>query len=242
MNINGIQSSLAQLIDFLHRHEISVACIQESKLKRNNADPVIPGYSVIRKDRPRNNGGGGLLILVQYTGLDTSQIEPTPDQTHAWPLELLAVTVILNNAPMNIFNVYIPPMSRDRNYRPDLSPLLNFSDSDSFIGGDLNAHHVGWFSATNGDETEARGNSLIEEILASEYVILNEDIATRQPSAGPNTSPDVSLISAHLATSVSWKAITDLNSDHLPIIIEFEEGREEVEENRRTYVNMNKAD
>ena len=64
VNINAIQSSLAELIDFLHRQEISVACIQEIKLKRNNADPVIPGYSVIQKDRPRNDGGGGLLIAL----------------------------------------------------------------------------------------------------------------------------------------------------------------------------------
>jgi hypothetical protein len=44
---------------------------------------------------------------------------------------------------------------------------------------------------------------------------------TRSPSNGNPTSPDISLISIHLALSVVWTADVALNSDHLPISISF---------------------
>jgi hypothetical protein len=46
---------------------------------------------------------------------------------------------------------------------------------------------------------------------------MNTDSPTRLPSNGNSSSPDISLISAHLALSVSWDADISLNSDHLPI-------------------------
>ena len=248
LNVNGIQSSVKELSEYLVRNQISVAVIQESKLRKKSKTPAIHGYSVIRKDRPRNDGVGGLLTLVeesiQYEVLDTSQIEEAPDQVHQWPFELLGIRVKLNNNPLNVFNLYIPPVSRDRGYRPSLTPLLSFSSDDSVIAGDFNAHSVGWNSAlvVQDGDVEARSDSFLEEIEASEYFILNEDEQTRRPSVGLASSPDVTLISAHLAAAVSWKVEVDLNSDHLPIIVEFEEDKEEDDEVRRTYVNLKKAD
>ena len=92
----------------------------------------------MRKDRPRDDGGGGLLTLVEesieYEVLDTSQIEELPDQDHQWPLETLGVKVKLNGSPVNVFNVYVPPVSRDRTYKPSLTPLLSFSEDDYYCG------------------------------------------------------------------------------------------------------------
>ena len=247
LNINGIQSSAKELSEFLVKNQISVAALQESKLKKKSKSPVIPGYSVIRKDRPRDDGGGGLLMLVkeniEYEVLDTSQIESVPSQVHQWPLELLGIKVKLNNSQLDVFNVYIPPVSRDRNYRPSLTPLLSFSENDSIIAGDFNAHNAGWFSQLDVQDADvvARGDGFVDEIEASEYCILNEGDQTRRPSAGSASSPDITMISAHLASAVSWKVVVDLNSDHLPIVVEFDDDREEDGEVRRTYVNLKKA-
>ena len=53
LNVNGIQSSVKELSEYLVRNQISVAVIQESKLRKKSKTPAIHGYSVIRKDRPR---------------------------------------------------------------------------------------------------------------------------------------------------------------------------------------------
>jgi hypothetical protein len=90
-------------------------------------------------------------------------------------------------------------------------------DDDALVPGDLNAHDAAWFSSSS----DARGESLAQQIDISSFFILNSDSPTRCPSNGNNTSPDISLISAHLALSVMWAMCTALNSGHLPISITF---------------------
>jgi hypothetical protein len=53
------------------------------------------------------------------------------------------------------------------------------------------------------------------------FFILNNDTPTRLPPNGNPTSPDLSLISVHLALSLSWSTNVSLDSDHLPISISF---------------------
>jgi hypothetical protein len=56
-------------------------------------------------------------------------------------IKLLGVTAMINGSPIFIFNVYIPPSSScPAQYKPDLTPLLSYSDSDMIILGDVNAH------------------------------------------------------------------------------------------------------
>jgi hypothetical protein len=62
---------------------------------------------------------------------------------------------------------------------------------------------------------------LAQQVEKSSFFILNTDFQTRHPSNGNPSSPDFSLISAHLALSVTWEICTSLNSDHLPICLTF---------------------
>ena len=73
------------------------------------------------------------------------------------------------------------------------------------------------------------------------FVILNQDSPTRCPSWGVKTSPDVSMISAHLGLAVSWKVESALQSDHLPITITFDDSKQ-AEGEKRCYVYLGKAD
>ncbi|KAH7696225.1 hypothetical protein AAVH_36707, partial [Aphelenchoides avenae] len=87
-----------------------------------------------------------------------------------------------------IYIVYIPPDSScEPGYKPSLAHLLEDGDtSDTLVLGDLNPL---WHSI----RADARGTTLSEEMLDSNYGVLNEDPPTRLPSAGEPTSPDVSL-------------------------------------------------
>ena len=154
-------------------------------------------------------------------------------------LELIAVNAKINNAEISIFNVYCPPSSScGRGYFPDISTLLNNADGDALILGDWNGHDSSWFSSINDD----RGEHLVSEIEMSNLVILNQDTPTRLPGNNQrSTSPDISLISAHLAMAVNWSVDAKLSSDHLPISISFVDDQPNPRLSR-TFTNFHRAD
>ena len=81
-----------------------------------------------------------------------------------------------------------------------------------------------------------------DSINISNYGILNWDSPTRVPPNAEPSSPDVSLASTSLITSCSWKTLSMLNSDHLPILIILQMKTTSTSGLRRTYVNLKKAD
>ena len=237
-NCNGLTSAAERLSHFLHLHNVKVAAIQETKLQPRNKDPRIPGYSILRRDRPGGGRGGGVALLfhhsVAFTPVDINFVDPH--------LEAIAASVSINNSNYNVANIYCPPSSAcPSNYIPNFDAVLDLAQGDSLILGDWNAHHGAWFSPSEDD----RGEALAEAIENSDLCVLNLDQPTRLPlGAGNNqrpTSPDVSLISAHLALAVTWSAHVHLASDHLPITIAF---NDDVPNPRlaRSFINFKRAD
>jgi exonuclease III len=118
MNINGIQNSRFELLDFLNTHSIKVACIQESKLTARLKAPSFPGYALV--------SWGGLVILiyhlVPFLNINTSSLTAC-DQS----LEVLAVQIDIGLSKLDIFNIYLPPISScPVGHRPDFATLLDF--------------------------------------------------------------------------------------------------------------------
>ncbi|KAA0192383.1 hypothetical protein HAZT_HAZT002411 [Hyalella azteca] len=104
-------------------------------------------------------------------------------------------------------------------FSPSLTPLLELDAHNTIIMGDFNAHNPAWFSATQDDRAAARGATLINQIDSGQFILPNQDTPTRLPSQGAPSSPDVTLISPHLALDAVWTPLARLNSDHLPISI-----------------------
>jgi hypothetical protein len=82
---------------------------------------------------------------------------------------------------------------------------------------DVTAHHGAWFATS----TCSRGGDLVLAIDSSDLCILNSNTPTRLPNSGNPNSPDLTLISAHLAAASTWCTHIQLNSDHLPITVDF---------------------
>ena len=209
-------------------------------MKPNIKDPSIPGYSILRRDRPGAGGGGGVAILVHtsvsYVPIDTSNI------IHNDIVEAQGIVATINNAPFSVINVYVPPSSAcPRGFQPDVASILACASEDCFILGDWNAHHDAWHSHTDDD----RGEHLVDEIESSNFCILNQNQPTRLPQGRNNnqrpSSPDISLVSAHLTLAVSWSTETTMSSDHLPIAISFV-GDTPSPQERKTYINFHRAD
>jgi hypothetical protein len=79
-----------------------------------------------------------------------------------------------------------------------------------------------------------------KKIEDSNHIIFNLDSHTRRPLNGSSNPPDVSLISSHLALSVSWSTEVTLNSDHLPIGVTFTDDQPPPR-TAKTFVNFKRA-
>ena len=215
-----MRNSRDELLQFLITHNIRVACLQETKLTPPSNPVLFKGYSVVRRDRPSGDGGGGLAFLVRedtpYLPLDTDPLFPNDPTT-----EHQGIYATIDNIKLAIINLYIPPAnSCPRDHSPQLSHLFERDfGCDTLVVGDFNAHHEAWHSSTNSSRAAARGELIVEAAESSSLCLLNTAHPTRLPTNGPASSPDLSFCSAHLALTALWQPATRLNSDHLPILI-----------------------
>ena len=233
-NENGIGNKQVELGDFLGRHTVKVAVIQESKLTLNSRTPNIQNFTAVRKDRDQGQRGG-LLTLI-HKSINFSRGPDSPD-TLAYPhLEELTITVKLGNTDLIITNVYIPPASScTGGYNTSLDHLM--MTTDTLILGDFNVHHSSWYSSS----TDTRGTMLESMVSGSNFGILTWDSPTRLPGNTNPSSPDVSLAWASLITSTNWQTTTNLGSDHLPILISLQMDVTITPIQHRTSINLKKA-
>ena len=217
-NCNGIRSFRRELVAMLHSLGVAVCAVQETKLTAASSSPPTPGYPLVCRDH--GGGGGGLAFFIrqdiQYSHLDTNQFFPGDPTT-----EHQGILANLSGHQIACLNIYIPPCTCcPAGFQPDLAPLL-YADygADVLVMGDFNAHHPAWFSVMRDDRALARGVNIAEAIDSSPLCLLNEDSPTRLPPNGTPSSPDLTIISGHLALTASWLPSISLNSDHLLILI-----------------------
>ena len=98
----------------------------------------------------------------------------------------------------------------------------------SLIVGDIN------------EQLDERGEQVAHKIDAADYTVVNENEATRLPTNGRPTSPDISLVTNDITLVSDWSVSTSLASDHLTILINSELST--IDGPRRNYINLKKAD
>ena len=212
----------------MNENDIKIAALQETKLTSKSKDPNTADFTLVRKDRNRDKGGG-LAFLIHKT-IQFKALPNSPCDTY---MESQAISV----GETNIVNIYIPPNSSCSNgYNPTLNDFLHMKDT--LILGDFNAHDPLWFSPLSDD----RGRLLADEIGNSDFGVINEDSPTRLPSNGPQSSPDISLASLALLPYITWETKTEMGSDHLPITIKIETEIKQITSDIRIYINFKKAD
>ena len=118
----GIHSPFGE---FLKRHNVKVAVIQESKLSSNSKTPSILNFTTVRKD-VRQGQGSGLLILI-HKSINFSRKPESPETLVEPHLEELTITATLGDTELIITNVYIPP---DKLMHRRLPPFPGSSDDD----------------------------------------------------------------------------------------------------------------
>ena len=229
LNCNGIKNKWEEIQLWMKEKDIKIAALQETKLNEKSKLTESSQYTLVRKDRKQDKGGGLAFLIHKSIPFQSADL-PAHQDPH---LEIQGIKV--NN--LTILNIYIPPTSSCApGYSPTLSPYLNMDDA--LILGDINAHDPLWFSTMN----DTRGSQLAEEISSSNYATLNEDQPTRLPSNGNPTSPDISLASLPFLPYITWTTHISLGSDHLPIVINLETEIKPVPSINKTFTNFRKAD
>ena len=156
----------------------------------------------------------------------TSKQPSSPESLSDPHLDELTIKADIGNTTLIISNIFIPPTrSFSNGYQSSIEHLL--TTPDTLILDDFNAHHPSWYSRS----TDTRGRSMYDSINGSDYGILNWDTPTRVP---PNAEP------SSLITSCSWKTLSTLISDHLPILIRLQMKSTTNPGLRRTYANLKK--
>ena len=141
---------------WLQKEEIKIAAIQETKLTEKSKLSTNEMYTLVRKDRGKDKGGG--LAFLVHKDVPFQLLPSPPDDPHT---EHLAIKV----GTLNIINLYIPPQSscNTPDYSPSLTQFLH--GEETIIIGDLNAHDALWFSAL----ADQRGSKFSDEIGAANF-------------------------------------------------------------------------
>ena len=223
-NVDGVSTSLVDLLGLVEREpDIDVLLVQEAKLHPTAPSPRIPGYAVIRRDRPTppqggGSRGGGLLTFVKEDipyRLVNAYSGPEERGT-----ECLAVEIQLSQGRrLTLVNVYRAPVRDQGQGRPGFDhirvPVTPF-----VMAGDFNAHSPMWDDSQPSDRW---GEALEEWVLDNPLAVLNTGTCTRVNRAtGGESAPDVSLVHTSLVAGANWQVLPLLGSDHCPIKIQLE--------------------
>ncbi|MES9973890.1 MAG: reverse transcriptase family protein, partial [Candidatus Thiodiazotropha sp.] len=217
-NANGILRELPLLEDYLERHRVDIACVQETKLLPRDQTPHLKQFTAVRQDRQIQGEarGGGLLIYVRKD--IPYKVVQRHQQSNA-AFEQLSLDIPTVTDPIRISNWYLPPANSPYLRRMEfVEQDLTFDiTSNEIVCADLNAHDPTWDCIARSDE---RGELIAETIMDINGTILNDSQPTRQdPGTGKLSSPDITFTHETLMCKCDWTPGDFLSSDHRPILI-----------------------
>lgn len=218
-----------EISDFLRHHQIDVAFLTETHLKPNT-NLSLPDHAIVRLDRTKTQKGGGVAIAIKR-GL---QFRMLPDLRLS-TIEAVGVELSSPEGPITMIAIYCPTQSKESDgtavqFKNDLQKLTR-RRGKFILAGDLNARHATWGNQRN----NRNGAVLAEDLQAGHYVVLHPDSPTFYSPAGVGSTLDVTLTNMADACS-AHRVITDLSSDHLPVVFEVDQSIEQRQQlSRRNY-------
>lgn len=211
-NAHSLANKKLELLQFFNEHHIDVAVLTETHLKPE-VNFCLPDHSFVRLDRT-TSAGGGVAIAVRK-GLAYKSL-PSFNTTF---IEAVGIEVITTHGPLTIVAVYCPTQSRRSNgsnvqLKNDIQKLSR-RNSSFVIAGDLNARHTAW-----GDSRcNSNGNVIVEDSEAGYYYPIHPDQPTFISRNGVGSKLDIFLTNITDRFSIP-QTITELSSDHLPVVAE----------------------
>ena len=98
------------------------------------------------------------------------------------------------------------------------------SNNYDMVLGDTNAHSPLWDNNMRNGVADKRGLIFEDWIADTNMAQLNEGLPTHvNRKTGKGSAPDTSFVHSSMLDRCTWKTVNDFGSDHLPIIIEYED-------------------
>jgi len=211
--MRGFRPNLEELKTISANKQISIACLQEIKLK-NDDNCTLRGFDSYKKCHTATNdtATGGVAILVR---------KGIPHQEVALNTTLQAVAVTINlHITLTVCSIYLPP-GRRRDELAEMDNLASQLPSPFLILGDFNAHSDLW-----GQQSLQPDGQIVEDFISNNDLnILNDGTFTYlHPGSGSWSAIDLSLCTPSIYMDFIWTVDNDQHgSDHFPIFLSNEE-------------------
>ena len=224
-NACSIARKTLELSDFLRSNKVEVAAITETHMQPG--DKVwIPDYIPVTLERTHAQKGG-VAVLIHH--LTPYRVLPSFRTDF---VEAVGVEIETSIGPVAFVAAYCPKQCRIKDgtlakFKNDIGKLTR-RYSKFVVAGDLNARHSLWGNTRN----NKNGEVLAEDLQSGHYVIINPETPTFFSPAGAGSTLDIIL------TNVSEfctppQALTELSSDHLPVIFELDCSPNKRQQHRR---------
>lgn len=205
-NCRSILSKTGELTHFICKHNVDIVALSETLLKKKH-NITASGYNVYRNDE-----GRGVALIVK------NNITHYPVRLPAMKsLSAVGIKARLGNLEVLILSVYQSPSKLIS--RTDITDILRLHPHVLLIG-DLNSKHVAWNCPCN----NRNGVTLLDLSINMNFAIL----APREPTFYPDRIlARPSIIDIGIAVNIPYvctvQSVTELSSDHNPVIFCFTE-------------------
>ena len=235
-NCRSVITNLHYLTQHLSAVSYQVLVFQSLNVSQKNL-PKLTNYSYppIHEDVLKDTEKIRTAIYVHENLKCSPCTSPVP--TNKINLYSCAAKVKFNDhLAINIVSVYLPRGPNDEN--TEWLHTMQESNNKWLVLGDFNAHSPFW----DNDSTSITSNRFVENIVDSCLYLLNDGKITRIPDISHHRASaiDLSFISPVLAPNCKWETHTDtLGSDHLPLIITFNDQSVQNDNNKDTVPKYN---
>lgn len=211
-NLQNSRSAFAELLNFLLKEQIDVACLQEpynySKSNNRSLLRVPKPYAVLHTWSDVQ-----LYSAIIY---NTSLIDATflTEESNNY---ITAARLSTRSDSYTVASVYCPPSLDIDPILQGLQDLIEKTEGDRLIiAGDFNAKSPAWFS----QETDVRGESVEDFLISNDLFTINEPLGPTFVSLNGESHIDLTIANAaSLEHTFNWKLIADVvESDHRMIL------------------------
>lgn len=212
---------MAEIVAFALAEKPHIICVQETFLNHQSSC-YVPNYSCVRADRQSH--GGGLATFVRHD----VNFSVAPNQFQLCSGEVLTIVVKIQQASINIMNVYFP--RNTASIGADFQSI--FSVNSSFACGDWNAKHPLW-----SQERNAAGTKLADLLPMNNSAVFAPDEPTHWAPSGNSSTIDFAVSNVPYPIVVS--TIPNLQSDHIGVWFEVSVCPLKYQRRVRDYKNAN---
>ena len=200
------QPDSVELLKLTNKKQCHIICIDE--LGRHwSRPPILHGFNMAHHD-----ARGQQTATYVRKGLAFQALKPELYQYEDFVLsDIIKIRV---PEPILVVNLYVRPSIPDKERKEFFNHLFQYLKGKQFIiVGDINDN-----SRTFGDCNKGQ-RGVIEDVLLVNSVTIANDGSITYPSSG--SALDVAIHSREIG--VSWEALEELGSDHLPCISTIQE-------------------